>query len=203
MKKALIVSLAAAALLLAGSQASAQVSFGFGPAARMFFEKGHEKSQTSTVFGLQAGFEEGQRVSDYFGYSAGVELSTFKKDAFFGVGSDASTAAGLREFYVDIPVRLKVYVPLNFDLQVFVFGGAVPSVCISSQMLLESEKVNRLAKDSDYSRLDVLVGGGVGIEAFEHLKVTLGYDHGLLDRDKRDGHELKCGLAKFSVAYLF
>ena len=139
MKKTLIVSLAAAALLLAGSQASAQVSFGFGPAARMFFENGQKSP--SVIYGVQAGFEESKRTSDYFGISAGVELSTFKKDAFF-------ESSGLSEMYVDVPVRLKIYIPFSYDLQMFVFGGPVPSLCIGSHFLNGTDKASRLDKDS-------------------------------------------------------
>lgn len=200
MKKVLFVALAAAAMLLAGTQVSAQVSFGFGPAARVFLANGESLSLDNAVYGVQVGLEESSRVSDYFGYSAGVELSTFKKDAYF---STASGDAGLSEMYVDIPVRLKIYIPFSYDLQMFIFGGPVPSVCIGSHVLSGSSKESRFGENSNYSRFDVLAGGGIGLEAFEHLKVSLSYDHGLLNRDKNDNATLNSALAKFTIAYMF
>lgn len=44
--------------------------------------------------------------------------------------------------------------------------------------------------DIRYNRFDVLLGGGIGIEAFKFLEVKVGYDWGLLNRYKGDGAEL-------------
>jgi len=192
MKKILSTAFAFLAVLLGSQVASAQISFGAGPAARVFFEGGNNPAP---IYGVQLNFEDCNRVSDYFGYSAGLDFGTYRKKDFFG-------KEGLSEMYLDMPIRVKLYFPVSDDFQLFVFGGPVPSVCIGSHVVAESAKENRFAEGSDYTRFDVLAGGGIGVELAERFRLALGYDHGLLDRSKSDV-QLKTAAAKFTVSYLF
>ena len=60
MKKTLLLIFAAAALMLAGANASAQVSVGAGPATRLYFEKGKTVDYT---YGVQLNFEDSKRLT--------------------------------------------------------------------------------------------------------------------------------------------
>ena len=192
MKKTLLL-LFAAALMLAGVNASAQVSIGAGPATRLYFEKGQTVNYT---YGVQLRFEDSKRLTDVFGYSAGVDFGTYgKKDFYF-------ENTGLSEMYVDLPVRAKFYIPFSGSTEMFFFGGVVPSMCVSSNIKTEGAKVSRFREGSDYFRYDVLAGGGVGIELNEQYRFTLGYDHGLLDRYK-DAGVLHAAAVKFTISFLF
>ena len=194
MNKSLIITLAAAAMMLAGVHASAQVSLGFGPATRFYFTKGQDVHYT---VGVQVSFEDNERISDYFGYSAGLDFGTYKKSDYF------LQERGLTEMYLDVPVRAKFYIPFSDDFQLFFFAGPVPSVCIGSHVVAGSEKTSRFGENSNYSRFDVLAGGGIGCEIIERLKLTLGYDLGLLNRDSGNIADLHVAAAKFTVSYLF
>ena len=196
MKKTLILL---AALLMAGATASAQVSFGFGPTTRIYYSKAHDVKDVNYTVGLQVSFEDSRRVSDYFGYSAGVDFGTYKKSDYF------AREIGLSEMYLDIPVRAKFYIPFSDDFQLFFFAGPSPSVCISSNIVsgADKNKTGRFGDNSNYSRFDVLAGGGVGCEIVERLKFTLGYDHGLLNRDKGNITDLHVAAAKFTISYMF
>ena len=202
MKKSLIVTLAVAAMMLAGAHASAQVSLGFGPASRLYFTKGQDVTMT---YGVQLSFEDSRRVSDVFGYSAGIDFGTYKNKEFFQPAPGASDNAqvGLSEMYVDMPVRAKLYIPLGYDCDFFFFAGVVPSLCIGSHRLSGSEKYNRFGKDSTYSRYDVLAGGGIGMEISERIKLALGYDHGLLNRYTGENADLHVAAMKLTVSYMF
>ena len=202
MKRILILLCAAVAMTLAGANASAQISIGAGPATRLYFPKGEDAPYT---YGVQLSFEDSQRVSDWFGYSAGIDFGTYGNKAFFQPGAGAADAAaiGLSEMYVDIPVRAKFYVPFSDAFQLFLFGGVSPSVCISSNIREASGKVSRFRKDSDYSRYDLLAGGGIGAEVAECIKFALGYDHGVLDRDRSGTAKQHVAAVKFTVSYLF
>jgi hypothetical protein len=189
MKKTLILL---ATLLIAGATASAQVSFGFGPATRIYYSK-----DVNYTVGVQVSFEDSQRVSDYFGYSAGVDFGTYKKSDYF------LKETGLTEMYLDIPVRAKFYIPFSDDFQLFFFAGPSPSVCIGSHVVSGKDKASRFGENSNYSRFDVLAGGGIGCEIAERLKIALGYDHGLLNRDKGNITDLHVAAAKLSVSYMF
>ena len=193
MKKTLLLIFAAAALMLAGANASAQVSVGFGPATRLYFEKGQQVDYT---YGVQVNFEDSNRLTDVFGYSAGVDFGTYGKKDYFSEG------VSLSEMYVDIPIRAKFYIPFSDRAEMFFFGGVVPSMCISSVSKSEAGKFNRFEKGSDYSRYDVLAGGGVGLELNESFRFSVSYDHGTLDRFKNDS-TVHTAAVKFSVSFLF
>jgi hypothetical protein len=193
MKKTFLLIFAAAALMLAGANASAQVSFGAGPTTRLYFEKGQNVNYT---YGVQVNFEDAKRLTDVFGYSAGIDFGTYAKKDFF------SETTGLSEMYVDIPVRAKFYIPFSDDVQLYFFGGVVPSMCVSSQVKSESGKTSRFFEGSDYFRYDVLAGGGIGLELNESFRFALGYDQGILDRDKSDA-VLRVAAVKFTFSFLF
>ena len=193
MKKFLFLTLFAAGMMLAGANASAQVSVGAGPATRLYFEKG---STADYTYGVQLNFEDAKRLTDVFGYSAGVDFGTYGNKKFY------SETAGLNEIYVDIPVRMKFYIPFSEDFEMFFFGGVAPSVCASSRIKTESNTVNRFEGASSYFRYDVLAGGGVGVELNESFRFALGYDQGLLDRYK-DDRVLRVAAVKFGFSFLF
>ena len=193
MKKTLILVLAAVAMLLAGANASAQVSIGAGPATRIYFDKGADPYY---AVGVQLNFEDSMRLSDVFAYSAGIDFGTYRKKGYM------LSSTNLTEMYVDLPVRAKFYIPCGGGFDLFFFGGVVPSVCLSSNVRLESDKVSRFGENSNYSRYDVMAGGGIGAEIAERFKIALGYDHGLLNRYKETG-TLHTAAAKFTVSFLF
>lgn len=193
MKKTLLLIFAAAALMLTGANVSAQVSVGAGPATRLYFEKGQTVDYT---YGVQLNFEDSKRLTDVFGYSAGIDFGTYGKKNFF------SETSGLNEIYVDIPVRAKFYIPFSEDFELYFFGGVVPSICASALIKTESTRVNRFEGASYYSRYDVLAGGGIGLELNESFRFALGYDHGLLDRYK-DDRVLHAAAVKFTFSFLF
>lgn len=193
MKKSLFLTLFAAGMMLAGANASAQVSVGAGPATRLYFEKG---STVDYTYGVQLNFEDAKRLTDVFGYSAGIDFGTYGNKKFY------SETAGLNEIYVDIPVRMKFYIPFSEDFEMFFFGGVAPSICASSRIKTESTNVNRFEGASSYFRYDVLAGGGVGVELNESFRFALGYDQGLLDRYK-DDRVLRVAAVKFTFSFLF
>jgi hypothetical protein len=193
MKKTFLLLFAAAALMLTGANVSAQVSVGAGPATRLYFEKGQTVDYT---YGVQLNFEDSKRLTDVFGYSAGIDFGTYGKKNFF------SETSGLNEIYVDIPVRAKFYIPFSEDFELYFFGGVVPSICASALIKTESTRVNRFEGASYYSRYDVLAGGGVGLELNESFRFALGYDHGILDRYK-DDRVLHAAAVKFTFSFLF
>lgn len=195
MKKTFLLLFVAAALMLSGANASAQISFGAGPTTRLYFEKG---KQVNYTYGVQVNFEDSKRLTDVFGYSAGIDFGTYGKKDYFPEG------AGLNEMYVDLPVRAKFYVPISGYTELFFFGGIVPSMCVSSVKKTGSDRINRFHKYSDegYFRYDVLAGGGIGLELNESFRFALGYDHGLLDRYK-DDRVLHAAAVKFTFSFLF
>ena len=196
MKKSLIFVLAAAAMMFAGANASAQFSIGAGPATRFYFANNYDAIYG---VGVQVSLEGGKRISDFFGYSAGVDFGTYKNKEYYVPGTIFT------EMYVDIPVRAKFYLPLGGNIDLFLFGGPVASVCVSSHLRSGDVKSSMFDEGFSYSRYDVLAGVGVGVELAERFKIALGYDHGLLDRDKssNEAKTMHVAAAKLTFSCMF
>ena len=218
MKKFLPIVLAAAVMLLAGAHASAQVlmrdtfqafdwnrdvvSFGFGPAARIHYQTGKE---TLVTYGFKVGMDERIRYSEFFGVSSGVEFSTFRKYTlpFQPVPAVPYVADDRMEMYLEVPVRIRLYIPFSRNFEVFFFGGFVPSLCLASLSVFEGDYVSDFGLDKETSRVDVMAGGGLGVEVGERVSVTAGYDYGLMDHDGSDPVIWQTSAIKLSLAILF
>ena len=57
-------------------------------------------------------------------------------------------------------------------------------------------------KDSDYNRLNVYLGGGIGMNAGGFM-VTVGYDYGMMNQYKDDDHVAHRSNLKIGVGYAF
>ena len=73
----------------------------------------------------------------------------------------------------------------------------------------KSETINMYDKDDDgediYGHFNVFVGGGVALDIAEIVRVSLGYDLGLLERSKNtdEGSIKDKGGIRLGVSYLF
>jgi opacity protein-like surface antigen len=218
MKKSLLITLSVAVMLLAGVHASAQVlmrdtfqafdwnrdvvSFGFGPAVRIHSETGKE---TMVTYGFNVGMDERVRYSEFFGISSGVEFGTYRKYTlpFQPVPAVPSVADDRMEMYLEIPVRIRLYIPFSRNVEVFCFGGFVPSLCLTSLSISDGEYVSDFEIGGDTSRVDVMAGGGLGVEIGERVGVTVGYDYGLMDHNSQDLVIWQISALKFSLSILF
>ncbi len=107
--------------------------------------------------------------------------------------------------YVSIPIHLKLGFDIVPKLNLYIYGGATfafgiqdrvrsnykeggwMSVNSYSGKIKTRSETGSISKEKDselkeHARFDTLVGGGIGILAFKHLDVKLGYDYGLIDR---------------------
>lgn len=119
------------------------------------------------------------------------------------------------EHYLNLPVRVKYSFPVSHWLKVFAYGGPTMSVGLSSKLnyrtRLTDDQAARISYNyyngdiqsrnmpegalawfndqlppSQYRRFDVLLGGAFGAEFFDMLEVHIGYDWGLINRNKGD-----------------
>ena len=106
---------------------------------------------------------------------------------------------------------MPVYLNLGFNIgansRLFLFAGptvqlGLVSTVQASAGSLSSGKVNRY-KDSDYSRTNVLLGGGLGLNLGK-IQITAGYDQGMFNLDTSgDGTKRIKRYAKAGLAYIF
>ena len=171
-------------LLFAAIQtAEAQISLGIGSGSRVYtFQEGNAPAMPGAAPTISIEFEANFRLSRVFGVSVGADLAGVAGYHFM---NDKSKNLG--DIYLEAPVRAKLYIPLGSKVDLYIFGGPVASVNLISGL----------------RRFDVMLGGGVGVEIIRHIRATVGYDHGLINRDGTPGRNVHTGALKVAAYYMF
>lgn len=195
MRKALIFL--AAFLTLSSIDALAQVSIGVGSGSRVYSLKQADIVSASAVH-LSLEAEASFRLGKRFGVSAGASLAG---SAGYHFGGDETKNLG--EIYLEIPVRGKVFIPLGATVDLYLFAGPSLSVDLYSIDAHTKSSVSNFETYPTMTRLDVMLGGGIGLEIIRHIRVSLSYDQGLMDRDTAPSVTAHTGVAKATVAYMF
>lgn len=129
------------------------------------------------------------------------------KEDYAGVANSSLTAHRL-----DVPFRLNAGFPIGNAVKLYVFGG--PNFNFGLVEAREggffgiSGSIDNIYSIKDasgkgiYSRFDLQVGGGLGLE-FGAIGLRGSYDLGLLDRDTRDAFSWKNDDLKLSLTYKF
>lgn len=199
MKKTLCTLLAAAALL-AGVEAQAQMSVGAG-----YLNITQSFDNTSANGnGAYAGFSFNIPLAGGFGIAPGVyyTFSNYKQDAAWGLLKGSTT-----EHAINVPLNLNFGSNLARDMRAFIFGGPTFQYGLSSKTktdLAGAATVNGdNYADDGTQRFVVYAGGGLGMDIANTFQVTVGYDHSVTNMIKSDSHKVGRGLLKIGAAMLF
>lgn len=129
-------------------------------------------------------------VSDNFFIEPALRY-TFLTGKVSSSGSVASYTGTTTEHYVGVPVMAHFELPLAGDLKFFLFGGPTIEYGISGTYTanvgvagISGSGTSNLF-DEYYSPLDMLIGGGAGIE-MNNFRLSAGYHYGFLDRNGKD-----------------
>ena len=212
--KRFFTTLLAASMMLAGTSAFAQISVGAGYLNSTNKTTNGKTSKTSLPSnGFYAGAEYlitedtgfGISVGAYYSYTTSTAKTGF---TLFGVNLGASSK--VEEMYLDIPVHFNFSAALTPALKGLFFVGPDFNYCLSSTTEVAgsigsyggtSDKINNLASDSN--RFDVMLGGGVGIDYNDKIRLTLGYDFGLLNKIDSEEITQTRNMLKVGIAFLF
>ena len=199
MKKTLCTLLAAAALL-AGVEAQAQMSVGAG-----YLNITQSFDNTSANGnGAYAGFSFNIPLAGGFGIAPGVyyTFSNYKQDAAWGLLKGSTT-----EHAINVPLNLNFGYNLARDMRAFIFGGPTFQYGLSSKT--KTDLAGAATVDGDNyaddgtQRFVVYAGGGLGMDIANTFQVTVGYDHSVTNMIKSDSHKVGRGLLKIGAAMLF
>ena len=209
MKKIIAIA-AAAAMLFAASEASAQVIVGAGYVNSTTTSKVSDNKASSDANGFYVGASYNIPLVGGLGLAPGLYYeflgSSSKKDAGIFTASGTPT-----EHYLNIPVMVNYSFGLASDCSLFAFAGPTLEYGLASSTKLEAsaggisgeKTVNNYDAD-DYGRFDCLLGLGVGfnIRAFQ---VKVGYDFGMVNRytGSSDKASLHRNQVHLGVAYVF
>ncbi|MBO4843442.1 MAG: PorT family protein [Bacteroidales bacterium] len=191
MKKALSIVLAAG-LLLAGTNAFAQISVGAGYSNVTQRIKASGINKDITMHGLYAGMDYSIPVSENISIVPGLyyEFSNGSADKLLNIGVASALLKGrLEEHYIDIPFKFMFSIPYQGN-KFFAFAGPTANIGVSSKLKgdikvlgfeLKGDIFDLYDKDI-FESMDLMLGGGVGADIGKMLRVTLGYNIGMFNR---------------------
>ena len=181
--KKVLSTLLAASLMLLGTQAFAQVSVNAGYLNSTLATE----NSSANANGAYAGLSFNLPLAGGIAVAPGVYYSMIS-----GKSLDLGTIATgtLTEHAVNVPVYLNYNVGLSRDTKFFVFGGPTLQYGLASNVkyssgLLDGSLTTDNYKNSDYNRMNVYLGGGLGMNAGGFI-VTVGYDYGMMNQYKGD-----------------
>ncbi len=201
--KKFVTILSAAVMLCIGTSAFAQSGLGIGFLNVSQLSRVSENSDPVSV-GFN-GFYIG------LGHTAALAYGlTFTPGVYYEFLTSTDELAGIKteinEHYVSVPLDLGI----GFDVASFRLGfyaGPTVRVGIASNSKVNlpggPTKTSRYGDGFDYSRLDLLVGGGVFFDLNNGIRLNAGFDCGLLDRDGSDLVSVRNNRLSIGAAYLF
>ena len=191
MKKALSIVLAAG-LLLAGTNAFAQISVGAGFSHVTQRIKASGLNKDVSMNGLYAGMDYNIPISENISISPGLyyEFANGAADKLLNIGAASAVLKGrLEEHFLDIPFKFMFSIPYQGN-KFFAFAGPTASIGVSSKIKgdvkvlgfeLKGDVLDMYDKNI-FESMDLMLGGGVGADIGKMLRVTLGYNWGMFNR---------------------
>ncbi len=187
--KRILTTILAASMMLAGTLLSAQnleVQAGFGLSSTKFNILGGNK--TADLYGGTVGLSyEIPVVQGTFGIAPGVQVGFFtggNVNLPFNLGQ-----ASFSESYLAVPIDLNLHLPISEDIKFLVFAGPTFDFGLTSNVKPKDSSNSydfydgTLADLTKYTRYDVLVGGGLGLDVMDAVRFSVRYDYGLVNRN--------------------
>lgn len=191
--KKIILTIALAAV--AAVCANAQIGIGLG-----YTTKTLSTGDNSVDYaGFYVGGNYNIEVSNGICVAPGIDLAYVANS-----GTVATVDYKNSELYVGVPVHFNYAVEIADGFKLIPFAGPTFSLGLSSKH--EDELLgtsDNYADGSNYTKFDILVGGGLAFDVMDMVRVSAGYNYGLLDRDSSDNGTTKASGFHFGVAYLF
>ncbi len=192
----------AAALVLFGTQAFAQLSVGAGYLNSTEIDKVQTNDGTKKYTQDLNGFYAGANYT--FGLDALVDGLAITPGAYasmlFGVNKDNSNTT-YQDLTVNIPVNISYGYNLTSDFKLMAFAGPIFQIGIINKSVtktsnqtvtvnnFQEQKVGAELGGIDVTilstpareRFNILLGGGLGFEVNEQIAVLVGYNHSLMN----------------------
>lgn len=207
MKKSCFILLCGLLIFLSGSQAFAKLGIGAG----YLYQNMNEKTTASSIsatnlnyHGFYVGVDYNANIGKVFAIVPGVYYEFLNCDSF-GYGTS------VQENYLKIPVDFQFGFNIGARSRFVVGLGPKLHVGLSSKIKggLESIDFYQYMEElsgikNAYGRVDVLLGVGLGLELFNHLRVNFGYDRGLVNRTaKIEGNKAYNNYIHVGISYVF
>lgn len=215
MKKNLSILIAVSAMLLAGAPAFAQMHVGAGYLNSTDYYKLSENSDATTTAynGFYAGFGYTVPVAGGLSFTPGVYYSLRTTNNASNIGDLAGFKGNTTEHNVNVPLTLSYGFSPNASIRFFVYGGPTASLGVASTTKLTAsilgykaeDTVNNYDNDNNYGRFNIFLGAGAGAEIGGCIRITCGYDWGMLNRytGNATGISQRTNQLTAGISYLF
>ena len=192
--KKILSTILAASLMLIGTQAFAQISINAGYLNSSLKVGNNDPSNANGAF---AGVSFNVPLMGGLAIAPGVYYSmiTSKSTASGTIpilNISVSGASTFMEHAINVPAYLNYNIGLNRDTNFFIYGGPTFQYGLASTTKGEvgigtggGSKTYNNYNDEKYNRMNVYLGGGIGINAGGYM-ITLGYDYGMMNQFKGD-----------------
>ncbi|MBR1872477.1 MAG: PorT family protein [Bacteroidales bacterium] len=224
--KKIFTAVLAAVLLLAGTNAFAQLSVGAGWLnSTLTGTYSGSKQDNETSNGLYVGASYNIHLVAGLNVAPGLYYSMITSKTGADYGKVGTVTGKFMEHAINIPVNLNYMFDLR-GVQLFVFAGPTfqfglsskytwdttgPAAITLSAVGLKDGVVNAYKDEnaildiSHYKPFNIYMGGGVGANISEAFQVTVGFDYGLMNLYRGDTKDTKYNRynIKIGLAYLF
>lgn len=189
------------ALVALSATAFAQLDFGVG-----------YLSQTMKISASAGGYTETES-ENLNGFYVGADYTVAKlgpvnvtPGAYLALSSYKEGEGKINLFALDIPVNFSYGIDFSSAVRGFIYAGPTFEIGITADEKAGDYTLNMY--EDMLKRFDIKLGGGIGVDINSLIRVTAGYNAGLLNLLKKDiypGVDTKCKTNQFhvGVAYLF
>lgn len=190
------------ALVALSATAFAQLDFGVG-----------YLSQTMKISASAGGYTETES-ENLNGFYVGADYTVAKlgpvnvtPGAYLALSSKSEDGSKINLFALDIPVNFSYGIDFSSAVRGFIYAGPTFEIGITADQKIGDSSSYNMYED-ELKRFDIKLGGGIGVDINSLIRVTAGYNAGLLNLLKKDiypGVDAKCKANQFhvGVAYLF
>jgi len=210
----------AAAIVLFGTQAFAQLSVGAGylNSTESGKYKNSDDSWTKSdspldLNGAYVGINYTIDLSDLvngLGITPGIYASAlFGKIAEYTVPIIGTKVdASVTDIALNAPVNINFGYDLTSDFKLFAFAGPIFQIGLLNNTVAKvdnnTNKTNNFdSEDGTRNRFNILIGGGLGFEVSEQIQVILGYNHSLMNYLKSDNAKAARSQITIGLGYKF
>ncbi len=212
--KKIIITIALVAAAATTSMAQTSVGAGYINANSTSTVKvGDQSSTTESVSG---GFYVGGDMT--FDIQGGLSVVP---GLYYGMLSKSGDGVNIGELakghgtttshYISVPVNVQYGLNLTYGLKAFVYAGPQFNLGLASKTVISTEvlgstnktEINHYGEDSDLERFNLALGGGVGLDIMDKVRIKLGYNFGLLDLNDTDSITQRTNNFHVGAAFLF
>jgi len=194
--KKLFLTLALVAV--AATTAMAQISVGAGYVSSTMKKDG---SVTLPVVGTVSGSENDSFGGFYVGANYNLNVTgglNVAPGLYFSNVSHKykNSDTKWKESYLTVPVFFNYSFAVMDGLSIAPYAGPYAQFCVSS-------KIDDNDMSDNYKKFDIGLGFGLALDIVDMIRVSVGYDLGLINRYDADNVTWKRSGVNFGVAYLF